>query len=102
MTCTKSQGFLAEKSVVIQETVDARKQRFEGAAAVTFVRDADEVWIAKGKNVRHVVFKKESISDEDLLKLVTGPSGNLRAPTIRKKRKVFVGFHPDEYEKFLK
>ena len=102
MTCTKSQGFLAEKSVVIQETVDARKQKFEGAAAVTFVREADEVFVAKGQNVRHVVFKNESITDEELLKLVTGPSGNLRAPTIRRKQKLFVGFHSDEYEKFLK
>lgn len=87
---------------MIQETVDARKLRFEGAAAVQFVREADEAWIAKGKNVRHIVFAKESVSDEELLKLVTGPSGNLRAPTVRRGRKLFVGFHPEEYLVFLK
>lgn len=102
MTCVKSQGFLAEHSVEVSETVDARKQKFEGKAAVSLVRQADEVWIAKGKAIRHLELKKESVSDAELLKLITGPTGNLRAPTIRRGRKLFIGFEPDQYAAFLK
>ena len=87
---------------MIAETVNARQQKFEGAAAVTFVRQADEVWIAKGKNVRRIVFQKESISDDELIKLITGPTGNLRAPTIRRGRMLFVGFEAEQYAAFLR
>ena len=87
---------------MISETVNARQQKFEGAAAVTFVRQADEVWIAKGKNVRRIVFQNESISDDELIKLITGPTGNLRAPTIRRGRKLFVGFEAEQYAAFLR
>ena len=97
----KSQGFLATKLVTIAETVDARKIKFEGDNAVAFVRQTEEVWIAKGKNVRRIVFKKESISDDELLELVTGPTGSLRAPTIRRGKKLFVGFAPEQYAAFL-
>ena len=97
----KSQGFLATNSVTVAETVDARKNKFEGHNAVAFVRQVEEVWIAKGKNVRQIVFQKEAISDDELLKLVTGPTGNLRAPTLRRGKKLFVGFHPEELAKFL-
>lgn len=98
----KSQGFLANKSVDITETIDARKKRFEGTDAVAFVRQAEEVWIAKGKSIHKLTLKKDSLTDDELLKLVTGPTGNLRAPTIRRGRKLFIGFHPEEYEVFLK
>ena len=82
--------------------MNARQQKFEGAAAVTFVRQADEVWIAKGKNVRRIDFQRESISDDELVKLITGPTGNLRAPTIRRGRKLFVGFEAEQYTAFLR
>ena len=97
----KSQGFLATNSVTVAKTVDARKNKFEGGNAVAFVRQAEEVWIAKGKIVRRIAFKKETISDDELLELVTGPTGNLRAPTIRRGKKLFVGFHPEQYAAFL-
>ncbi len=82
--------------------MNARQQKFEGAAAVAFVRQADEVWIAKGKNIRRIVFHKESISDDELVKLITGPTGNLRAPTIRCGRMLFVGFEAQQYAAFLR
>ena len=87
---------------MIEETVDARKIRFDGAAAIAFVRQADEVWIARGKHVRRIEFKNESLADDELLKLILGPSGNLRAPTIRCGQKLFIGFEPQEYAVFLR
>ncbi len=37
-------------------------------------------------------------SDEALLKAVIGPSGNLRAPAIRKGKTWLVGFNPEGFE----
>ena len=34
---------------------------------------------------------------EALLKAAMGPSGNLRAPTLRLKESLFVGFHETSY-----
>lgn len=55
--------------------------------------------MARGKNVKHFNMKKDDVSDDELVKLMIGPSGNLRAPTVRRGKKLFVGFHPDEFER---
>jgi len=40
-------------------------------------------------------------ADAELKKHLIGPSGNLRAPTVRVGDRLFVGFNPDEYEASL-
>jgi arsenate reductase-like glutaredoxin family protein len=92
---------MTANSITISETIDARKTRFEPTAAIAFVRQADEAWIARGKTVHKVVFKKEAIADDALLKLIIGPSGFLRAPIIRRGKKLFIGFEPEQYAEFL-
>lgn len=100
-TCTKSQDFMASNSITISETVDARKTRYEPKDAISFVRQADEAWIARGKTVHKLAFKKQDVADADLLKLIIGPSGFLRAPIIRRGRKIFIGFDAEQYAAFL-
>ncbi|MCX7418602.1 MAG: ArsC family (seleno)protein [Planctomycetia bacterium] len=100
-TCTKSQDFMTSNSVAVSETIDARKIRFEPKEAVAFVRQADEAWIARGKTVHKIAFKKEGMADADLLKLIIGPSGFLRAPIIRRGKKIFIGFEPEQFAAFL-
>ena len=100
-TCTKSQDFMTSNTVAIGETIDARKTRYEPKEAISFVRQADEAWIARGKTVHKIVFKKEEIADADLLKLIIGPSGFLRAPIIRRGKKIFIGFEAEQYAEFL-
>ena len=56
---------------------------------------------AKGKKVTKFDIKKDNPTDEELTKAMIGPSGNLRAPTIRRGKKIFVGFHEEELPKFL-
>ena len=41
--------------------------------------------------------KKDPPGEEELLKHILGPTGNLRAPTIRKGKTVLVGFNEDLY-----
>lgn len=82
------------------EQVDAKKERIDAEGAIKLARAATDVWAAKGKKIVH--FKmSEKPTDEELVKAMVGPSGNLRAPTIRRGKKIFVGFHDEELAGFL-
>jgi len=47
----------------------------------------DELYIAKGKKIVHLDLKREKPPRAELLGLPLGPTGNLRAPTLRKGRR---------------
>ena len=68
------------------------------ADALKLARAASELIAAKGKKVVRVNLKKDKPDDDQLAGLMLGPTGNLRAPTIRAGRKVIVGFNQDVYE----
>ena len=57
----------------------------------------NELYVAKGKKVTHINLKKERPEDDVLTKLMLGPTGNLRAPTVRKGKKLIVGFNDEMY-----
>ena len=54
--------------------------------------------VAKGKKVTHVDLKKDRPEDATLVSLMLGPTGNLRAPTMKVGKTVLVGFNVDLYE----
>ncbi len=77
--------------------VDAGGQRYGPQEALALARAAARVVIARGQRV--VEFDmKNAPPDDALLKALLGPTGNLRAPTIRKGRTLYVGFSPEVYE----
>jgi len=41
--------------------------------------------------------KKNPPGDAELLKAILGPTGNLRAPAIRKGKTLYVGFNEEAY-----
>ena len=87
-------------SVVSQ--VDARKQTLKKGDALGLLRDVDELYASKGKTVVHVDLRKEKPDQATLLGLLLGPTGNLRAPTLRKGRTLLVGFDEATYAKLLR
>ena len=87
--------------MVVAEQVDARKARMGGDEALTLARAASRVVAARGKNVVSFDMKKSPPDDETLLSHLLGPTGNLRAPTIRKGKTLLVGFHDDVYRREL-
>src|SRR6267142_207860 len=97
MTCQRAEEFLSHKNVKIKVQVDAKKERIGPAAAVKLARSVDKLWVAKGKKVVFFDLKQDKPSDAELHKVLLGPSGNLRAPTIRKGNELYVGFHPEEF-----
>lgn len=53
--------------------------------------------VAKGKKVLTFEPKKDSFDDAELQKAAIGPSGNLRAPTLRTGKTWLVGFSEEAY-----
>jgi arsenate reductase-like glutaredoxin family protein len=101
MTCAKTQGFLAKNKVSVTEQSDAKKATIKGAAALAVLDGVDELYVAKGKKVEHVDLRKARPDRPTLLALLLGPTGNLRAPTLRKGRTLIVGFEEETYKKLL-
>jgi arsenate reductase-like glutaredoxin family protein len=101
MTCAKTQGFLAKNKVAVAEQRDAKKATIKGEASLGVLKDIDQLYVAKGKRVVHLNLKDEKPPRAELLSLLLGPTGNLRAPTIRKGRTLIVGFDPATYERVL-
>ncbi len=65
------------------------------ADAAKLAKAASKVIVAKGKKVSE--FKGGSAGQE-LVEAMLGPTGNLRAPTIRRGKTVVVGFNEDVFE----
>ena len=81
--------------------MDAKKQTITGDRALGVLAGVDELYVAKGMGVVHVDVGKDKPARADLLKLLLGPTGNLRAPTIRKGRILLVGFDEASYKRVL-
>ena len=101
MTCAKTQGFLAKHKVTVTEQADAKKATIKGAAALGVLDGVDELYVAKGKKIEHVDLRRARPDRTTLLNLLLGPTGNLRAPTLRKGRTLIVGFEEATYKKVL-
>ncbi len=101
MTCVRTQEFLAKNKIPVGVQVDAKKQRVGPEGALELLKSADEVYIAKGKNVLR--FELAGVQNlEEIAQLMLGPSGNLRAPTVRIGHKLIVGFDPETYGKLAR
>lgn len=64
-------------------------------------REAAQLWVARGKKVRYFDMKKSPPTDEELKQVLIGPSGNLRAPAVRRGKRLFVGFEPEQFEQAM-
>jgi arsenate reductase-like glutaredoxin family protein len=81
--------------------VDAKKATITRQKALGVLEGVDELYATKGKKVVHVDLKREKPDRATLESLLIGPSGNLRAPTLRRGRTLLVGFDEATYAKVL-
>jgi len=96
----RADEFLAARRIAVRETADARKERFEKQDLRELFKDARRVVAIKAK--KRVEFDLEREFDLDALaEAVIGPTGGLRAPTLKVGRSVLVGFGPDEWAEFF-
>jgi hypothetical protein len=71
----------------------SRKLARKDAAALA--KQATRVIVCKGKKVSE--FKPGGKAPSDVVAAMLGPTGNLRAPTIRHGKLVLVGFNEDVF-----
>lgn len=79
--------------------VDARTIRIDSEEAWDLLRDARRITTAKGDKVR--TWAPQRDAKAEILQHVMGPSGNLRAPTLRVKDEFLVGFNAGLYAGWL-
>lgn len=75
----------------------SRKLGREDAAELA--SKASTVVVAKGKKVS--TYKVKGTPSDEILDAMLGPTGNLRAPTLRVGKTVLVGFNQEHYQDHL-
>jgi hypothetical protein len=80
---------------------DARKAAIGGEAALGVLEGVDELYVTRGAKVVHLDLRRQKPTRAQLLGLLLGPTGNLRAPTLRKGRTLVVGFDAKTYAEVL-
>ncbi|RMH04557.1 MAG: hypothetical protein D6702_02900 [Planctomycetota bacterium] len=78
--------------------MNAAKERFGPDDLPDLFADARTVTVARGRRILRFDLAGGDPLDEAFHKAVLGPSGNLRAPTVRCGRNWLVGFHPEAWE----
>jgi arsenate reductase-like glutaredoxin family protein len=101
MGCKKAQGFLEEHAWQVIDHADATKARCSRKDALELAKAANEVVVAKGKKVVTFDMRSDTPDNATLLKHLLGPTGNLRAPTLRVGKTLLVGFNEEAYEQVL-
>ena len=81
--------------------MDAKKATITRQKALGVLEGVDELYATKGKKVVHVDLRREKPDRATLESLLIGPSGNLRAPVLRRGRTLLVGFDEATYAKVL-
>jgi arsenate reductase-like glutaredoxin family protein len=85
--------------IVAAEEVNAKKTTWRAADALELARQANEIYVATRRDVVHLNMKKDNPDDATLSKLILGPTGNLRAPALRKDKTLVIGFDAETYGK---
>ncbi|HMO15039.1 MAG TPA: ArsC family (seleno)protein [Pirellulaceae bacterium] len=100
-TCKRAEAFLDSQKISTKAIIDARKDPLQPSDALKLARSCHTLFVTKGTKVLEFDLKKEKLDDEELQRLLIGPSGKLRAPAIRVKKTLIVGFHPEMMQRAL-
>jgi hypothetical protein len=85
----------------VADEANASKDRRGREEALALARSVDRIIVARGKNVVTFDLKKDAPDEDTLATHLLGPTGNLRAPTVRKGRTLLVGFSDAAYRELL-
>ena len=66
------------------------------------VKDVDVLLVSKGRRFERYDLRRKDFDRGEMLARMVGPTGNLRAPTLRRDRLVVVGFHPDALRELVR
>jgi arsenate reductase-like glutaredoxin family protein len=94
-SCKRAQEFLGPKNIDLPEYVIANKIKFGRDEALALARQAEQVWVSKGKKL--LKLDLADTTDDEIAGLILGRSGTLRAPAIWADDTFVVGFHAEGY-----
>ena len=77
------------------------KDPIEGDAALAVLDGVEDLYVAKGRQSLHFDLRTKRPSDDELLGLMLGRSGKLRAPAIRTGSTLIVGFNQELLDSVL-
>lgn len=80
----------------MKDVTDATKVRKGRDEALALARTVSTIHVAKGGGVLTMEMT-DAPDDDTLAGLLLGPTGNLRAPTLRKGDVLYVGFNEAAY-----
>jgi hypothetical protein len=87
--------------VQVGERADAGRERRGRDEALALARTVDRIVVARGKKETTFDMKSDPPDEDTLLAHLLGPTGNLRAPTLRHGKTLLVGFSATAYGKVL-
>ena len=67
--------------------------------AVALASQCDTMIVARGKKV--TTFEVSGNPGDEMVDAMLGPTGNLRAPTVRSEKTLLVGFNEEQYAAVL-
>ncbi len=73
----------------------ATREPIEGDDALGVLEGITDLYVAKGKKTLHLDLTHERPDDAELLALLLGRSGKLRAPVVRAGTRLIVGYNAD-------
>ena len=83
----------------MNEITNASKEKIDANQTWEMIKGASSIHVAKGKKT--ISWNPKSDDREEILKTVMGPSGNLRAPTLKIGSNILVGFSEEQYQQVL-
>ncbi len=79
----------------VAEEADARKLVYQGDAAWEVVAGAEKILVAAGSKITEV--SPRQAGRDEILALITGRTGNLRAPALRRGKVFYIGYNDALY-----
>ena len=100
--CKRAHDFLAGYELVVRERVDARRTRIGPSGFADVVKGAKTVLVSNGRSLARFDLSARDCDRGALYARMVGPTGNLRAPTLRRDGLVVVGYHRDSIKELVK
>jgi hypothetical protein len=84
-----------------ETVVDAKKQTLGRDEALVLAKTVKEIYATKGTKQVHIRMWDDAPTEEKLVEAMLGPTGNLRAPTIKCGDTLIIGFSEELFAKLL-
>lgn len=70
--------------------------------ALELAKSVKEIYACKGSKLTELNMAKDKPDEKEILEALLGPTGNLRAPTMKFGDKLLVGFNEELFKSILK